>query len=320
MLGGSPGSRVRRPVGLPRPARRSGIAQCAIISGQRGDVMTTKVPSYQDLMNPTLAALHELGGSGTNEEIAEKVIEMLDLPDDVVEQQHAETNTTAVEYRLAWARTYLKTIGLLESPKRKLWALTADGLKTKHVDPTEVTRTVRKLNKKPKKRKPADGDTGLDVEETEDWRTRLLGYLHDMDPIAFERLCQRLLRLSGFTEVEVTARTSDGGIDGHGILKLGLISFTVVFQAKRYQSNVGASVVRDFRGAMVGRADKGLIITTARFTRDARVEATRDGAPPIDLINGDDLVDRLKEVQLGVRVTQRVVEEVETDFPALDAI
>lgn len=282
--------------------------------------MASKVPSYQDLMNPTLAALHELGGSGTNEEIAEKVIELLGLPDDVVEQQHADTNTTAVEYRLAWARTYLKTVGLLESPKRKLWALTPEGLKTKTVNPTEVTRRVRKLMKKPKKKEPADGDGGLEVEEAEDWRTRLLDYLHNMDPIAFERLCQRLLRLSGFTEVEVTARTSDGGIDGHGILKLGLISFTVVFQAKRYQSNVGASVVRDFRGAMVGRADKGLIITTARFTREARVEATRDGAPPIDLINGEDLVDRLKEVQLGVRVTERVIEDVETDFAALDAI
>ena len=284
--------------------------------------MAVKVPSYQQVMNPTLQAIHALGGSGTNEEIADKVIELMKLPPEVVEQQHKDTNATAVEYRIAWARTYLKTYGLLESPKRKLWALTAKGRETTEVDPTEVARVVRKLTRKPKKKKepgPENGDGDTEATSS-DWREQLLDYLHNMDPIAFERLCQRLLRLSGFTEVEVTARTSDGGIDGDGILRLGLISFTVVFQAKRYKTNVGASVVRDFRGAMVGRADKGLIITTARFTRDARQEATRDGAPPIDLINGDDLVDRMKEVGLGVKVTERIVEEIAVDTDALDSI
>ena len=133
-----------------------------------------------------------------------------------------------------------------------------------------------------------------------------------MDPTAFERLCQRLLRESGFIEVEVTQRAGDGGIDGHGTIRIGgLISFNVLFQSKRYTGNIGPTTVRDFRGAMIGRADKGLIITTGGFTREARKEATRDGAPPIDLIDGELLVDKLKELRLGVRM--KMVEEVEVD-------
>src|SRR6185503_9379986 len=89
----------------------------------------------------------------------------------------------------------------------------------------------------------------------------------------------------------------------------GLISFNVLFQSKKHRNNIGPEVVRDFRGAMVGRADKGLIITPGGFTREARREATRDGAPPIDLIDGDLLADKLKELRLGVTV--KMVEQVE---------
>src|SRR5262249_54960854 len=136
------------------------------------------------------------------------------------------------------------------------------------------------------------------------WQDRLLTVLQSMDPTAFERLCQRVLRESGFIEVEVTKRSGDGGIDGYGTIRIsGLISFNVLFQSKRYKANIGADVVRDFRGAMVGRADKGLIITTGGFTIEARREATRDGAPPLDLIDGRLLAEKLKELKLGVTTT-----------------
>ncbi len=132
-----------------------------------------------------------------------------------------------------------------------------------------------------------------------------------MPPDAFERLVQRLLRESGFIQVEVTGRSGDGGVDGQGIMRLaGLLSFHVIFQCKRYQGSVGAGQVRDFRGAMVGRADKALLITTGNFTKDAVREATRDGAPAIDLIDGDMLLDKLKELDLGVSTKQVLVEEV----------
>jgi len=150
--------------------------------------------------------------------------------------------------------------------------------------------------------------------EFADWRDKLLALLRAMDPSAFERLCQRLLRESGFVKVEVTGRSGDGGIDGTGILQLSLMSFHVLFQCKRYQGSVGSGAVRDFRGAMMGRTDKGLVITTGTFSPDARREATRDGAPPIDLIDGESLCEKLKELKLGVEI--RIVEEtaIKTDW------
>lgn len=132
------------------------------------------------------------------------------------------------------------------------------------------------------------------------WKDELLATLRDLTAAAFERLAQRLLREAGFIKVEVAGRSGDGGIDGIGVLRLTLLSFQVLFQCKRYQGSVGASAIRDFRGAMVGRSDKGLMITTGTFTSEAKKEATRDGAPAIDLIDGDQLCDLLKSLKLGV--------------------
>jgi restriction system protein len=143
------------------------------------------------------------------------------------------------------------------------------------------------------------------------WKDKLLGVLRNLQPEAFERLAQRVLREAGFIKVEVTGRSGDGGIDGIGVLRVNLLSFHVLFQCKRYQSSVGAGVIRDFRGAMVGRSDKGVVITTGTFTPDAKREATRDGAPPIDLIDGDQLCDLLKDLKLGVRT--EMVEQVNVE-------
>jgi restriction system protein len=131
-----------------------------------------------------------------------------------------------------------------------------------------------------------------------------------MKPDAFERLAQRLLREAGFISATVTGRTGDGGIDGLGVYRMSLVSFPVFFQCKRYRGSVGSSAVRDFRGAMAGRGDKGLLITTGPVTGDAKAEATRDGAPPVDLIDGHRLCNLLKEDELGVKTTTRQVEDV----------
>jgi restriction system protein len=88
----------------------------------------------------------------------------------------------------------------------------------------------------------------------------------------------------------------------------------VIFQCKRYRNTVSAGTVRDFRGAMAGRADKGLIITMGTFTRDASLEATRDGAPPIDLIDGEQLMDKLKDLKLGITTWQVEVVEVNAEW------
>lgn len=152
----------------------------------------------------------------------------------------------------------------------------------------------------------ADSDAG----EPRDWKSDLLAILTKMEPDAFERLSQRLLREAGFANVEIIGRSGDGGIDGVGVYRVSLVSFTVFFQSKRYTGSVGAGVVRDFRGAMAGRGEKGLLITTGRFTSSAEEEARRDGAPPVELIDGDRLCDLLKEHELGVETTRRIEEDV----------
>jgi restriction system protein len=280
------------------------------------------MPKYHELMNPLLEALHELGGSGSIEEIAQKVSELSDLPEEVFNIPHnpEKSSQTEIEYRLAWARTYLKKYGILENSDRGIWLIVQEKRDVKSVDPQIVVKTVRDEHKKQKeaieKEKTSEEDADTDIEipdEVESWRSNLHHVLiHEISPDAFERLAKRILRESGFVQVEVTGRSGDGGIDGKGIMRLsGLLSFHVIFQCKKYKGTVTASDIRDFRGAMIGRADKGLFITTGTFTRDAIREATRDGAPPIDLVDGDQLADKLKELGLGIK--KEMVEKISVD-------
>lgn len=270
------------------------------------------VPTFDRMMNPLLIALKDLGGSGTIEEIYAAVAEQLQLSDEQLEVLHnpEKSSRTEVEYRLAWTRTYLKKYGLLENSTRGVWALTNKGRQTESVNPAKVKRFVRDLDRKEQEVLEINESSQEEVQLT--WKEELLETLLKMDPSAFERLVQRLLRESGFIQVEVTGKSGDGGIDGKGIMRIGgLLSFHVIFQCKRYKGSVSSSQIRDFRGAMVGRADKGLMITTGNFTRDAEKEATRDGAPAIDLIDGDLLVEKLRELGLGVNIKLVTLEKVE---------
>jgi len=270
------------------------------------------IPTFDTFMNPVIQALKSLGGSGTIEEIDSTVTEIVGLSDEQLEILHKPEKgggQSEVEYRLAWTRTYLKKYGVLENSSRGVWALTPKGRQIEQVKPKTVRRFVQEQG-----RQARAAPTEDELEETDaefSWREKLLETLLSMDPSAFERLVQRILRESGFIQVEVTGRSGDGGIDGKGIMRLGgLLSFHVIFQCKRYSGSVGASQVRDFRGSMVGRADKGLLITTGNFTKDAMREATRDGAPAIDLIDGDLLINKLKELELGVTTETIQVEQV----------
>ncbi len=270
------------------------------------------MPTYQDIMNPALQALKDLGGSATNSELYKRVSEILNLPEELQEVIHNpdKGSMTEVEYRLAWAKSYLKKYGLMENSTKGVWALTKAGRDTEKVDPKQVTQYWREIRKREKE----SIEEELPDDEENTWQEELLATLLEMDPSAFERLVQRVLRESGFIQVEVTGKTGDGGIDGKGIMRLGgLLSFHVIFQCKRYQGSVSVSKIRDFRGAMVGRADKGLFITTGNYTQDAIKEATRDGASPIDLIDGDELVELLKELELGIATKLLRREEVSID-------
>lgn len=238
-----------------------------------------------------LKALGLLGGSGTNEEIYQKVIDLMQIPAHVVDVPHGSSGAgrTALAYEMAWARTHLRHAGKIQNPSRGVWTLIEKGAKAEPSGETE----------------PDDGGEG--------WKDKLqLVLTTKVTPSGFERLIQRMLRESGFVQVEITGRTGDGGIDGRGLVRLnGFLTFHVFFQCKRYVGAVSVDKIRDFRGAMEGRADKGLFITTGYFTRDAEKEATRDGARPIELVDGEHLAEKLRELQLGLKVT--AVERITVD-------
>jgi restriction system protein len=288
------------------------------------DMTTAKkkvVPQFHELMNPTLEALKRLGGSASIDELVPEIVKLMGLPQEVAEVPHGNTGRTKLEYRAAWARTYLRNAGLLENSDRGIWALTPSGSQSGAFDGRQLARDItRKLQMSRTSIVEATDESAIEqAESSVTWQDRLLSVLQKMDPGAFERLCQRILRESGFIEVEVTKRSGDGGIDGYGTIRLGgLISFNVLFQSKRYKGNIGPDIVRDFRGAMVGRADKGVIISTGSFTIEARREATRDGAPPIDLIDGRLLAEKLKELKLGIKVN--LVEQMDIMEEWFDAI
>jgi len=266
------------------------------------------------MLLPTIQALQFLGGSGTTEEVYEKVVQILNVPDKILEILHGSTSQTEVEYRLAWSRTYLKKYGLLQNSSRGVWSLVSTSINLDSLQAKEIVKAVRDADRHKSAQSDTPDETIESIEALEElaWHQQLHKVLLSLNPAAFERLAQRLLRESGFIQVQVTGKSGDGGIDGVGIARInGFLSFHVLFQCKRYQGSVTAGQIRDFRGAMQGRTDKGLVITTGTFTRDAIKEATRDGAPPIDLIDGEQLVQRLKELSLGVKIT--MIESVEVD-------
>jgi len=277
-----------------------------------------EMPTFDSLMNPLLNALSNLGGSGSIDEIYEKVAELEDIDEEILSTPHnlEKSNQTEVAYRLAWARTYLRKYGFLENSSRGVWTLTPKAKDEVSVKSNDVLKYVRQLDKSEPKQKKKNTQNSIELKDSEApeeaklWKEELHHLLtQEISPDAFERLTQRLLRESGFVQVEVTGRSHDGGIDGKGIVRInGFMSFHVIFQCKKYQGSVSSSAIRDFRGAMVGRADKGLFITTGTFTSSAIKEATRDGAPPIDLVDGEHLAEKLKELNLGVKT--EMVEKV----------
>lgn len=250
-----------------------------------------EIPQFFDFMQPTIDSLRMLGGSATNEELMTKVVEVMKLSDEQVSVMHAPNDSrTAVEYRAAWARTYLKKSGYLDNSERGVWTLTERGQAIQKLNIEEILSIVRSNNK---------NHSTIEKDE-EPWKKDALNALLGMKPDAFERLCKRLLHEEGFTNVKVTGKTGDGGVDGEGFLQMGLVGFRVIFQAKRYQGSVASKIVREFRGAMQGRADKGLIITTGTFTQDSKQEASRVGNATIDLVDGEALIELLKKHKLGL--------------------
>ena len=210
------------------------------------------LPTFNELLVPTIKALQELGGSGSIEEINSKVYMIAEISDEILQIPHGEEGKDSeVDYRLAWSRTYLKKFGLLENSSRGIWALSKSDVTINELDPIEIVKAVREQSKlTPPKTKTTstaqqiENEITKEVDNLEGWKEQLLDVLYNITPAAFERLSQRLLRESGFFQVEVTGKAGDGGIDGKGIVRVsGLLSFHVIFQCKRYKGSVTPSQI-----------------------------------------------------------------------------
>lgn len=283
-----------------------------------------KSPTQLELVEPTFKALRELGGSANINEIRDKVIEMLHLSDEVVDEQHYgnASQQTELEYQLAWARTRLKTYGAIINSKRGVWMITPAFADREIVTREEITEFIKKTKLTGKTESEAteiandDDPTNDNIgvpEELEPWRVELAETLHNMDPFAFERLSMLLLRECGFSQVSVTKKTGDGGIDGTGKLRInGIFSFNVAFQCKRFIGSVSAGDIRDFRGSLTTDIEKGVLITTGTFTKAAREEASNAGKQQIDLIDGEEFINKLIEYGLGVK--EKTIYEVDKTF------
>ncbi|MDD4291020.1 MAG: restriction endonuclease [Clostridia bacterium] len=282
-----------------------------------------KSPTQIELMEPVYSALVELGGSATIDEIREKVIDMLHLSEEIIDEPHINNpQQTELEYQLAWARTRLKKYGAITNSARGIWMISQAFSGKTSISKDEVNEYLKTLKISDGKMTEAevaqndDDPTNDNIgipEELEPWKTELAETLHNMNPFAFERLSMLLLRECGFSQVTVTKKTGDGGIDGTGKLRInGIFSFNVAFQCKRFVGSVSAGDIRDFRGSLTTDIEKGVLITTGTFTKAARDEATNAGKQQIDLIDGEEFINKLIEYRLGV--TEKKIFEVDKTF------
>lgn len=276
-------------------------------------------PQFIKYFRPILEVLKELGGSGTASEVMDHVIEKMQIPESEQEVL-LKSGQSRVRNRIQWARFYLAHAGYIDSSKRGIWTITEEGISL-DLAKLDAFNLFQKIHKKFTGGKKTEVRIEKEAEEvyidTKDYRSKLINLIKSLSPDGFERLSKRLLRESGFQQVVVTGKAGDGGIDGYGVLQVNpFVSFNVLFQCKRYQGAVTASQIRDFRGAMMGRTDKGLIITTGTFTAEAKKEARREGVPPIELVDGDMLVQLFENLQLGLipRTTYDVDEKFFDEF------
>lgn len=256
---------------------------------------------------PLLDALRDLGDSGKPKEVSTKIADNLNLGDSILDET-LKSGTNKFHNQVAWARQYLVWEGLLDSSKHGTWKLTEKGKTTILNEEQSRELFLKWVDIHTKARKGKSDKTVIEEQEDSkptdfeaDSNSDLLAVLQSLSPSGFEKLCRELLREHGFENVVVTGGSHDGGIDGYGTLEMNpFVSFKVLFQAKRYKGAVSRAQVGDFRNAMIGRAEKGIILTTGTFTNEAIKEANRDGAPQIELVDGEKLITMFEKVELGL--------------------
>jgi restriction system protein len=288
------------------------------------------VPKYHEFMYPVLHAIDHAGGSATSREIRETVIEMLRPPDDLVSLSYEENDKSIYIDRLDWGRSYCKLGGLLDSPKRSLFLLTADGRRIVALPQAEAESELEAIRRKviaeSSRKRPVSKSTSarvlddsqpasideavqsdsvieVETDEPDDtWQTELLARLHQLSPDAFEEFCLYMLKLYGL-ELSRVGGSGDEGIDGIGTAPLSpVLSARVAVQCKRYDPSTAVSrdaVALFQRDAQAKGAERAIFVTVARFTAPARRAAVQ-ATPTVDLIDGERLCELVAEQGIGV--------------------
>ncbi len=275
-----------------------------------------KGPQFLIYIRPLVEVLRNIGGSGSTADVIDQVIEYMNIPDEEVAKT-ISSGASRVRNQIEWARMYLVKTDLMDSSQRGIWKLTEKGYESNLSDDYvyQIFKKVQKISQKTKKEKSEEAVTEIDdtIVDDEAHGEAILSILKNLSPSGFEKICKRLLTEVGVHDVQITGGSGDQGIDGTGVIKVNdVVGFNIIFQCKRYKDAVAPHHVRDFRGTMQGRADKGIIITTARFTPEAKKEAVRDGVPPIELIDGERLVALFEKYNLGLK--PKVIYDVIPDF------
>ncbi|WP_333665663.1 restriction endonuclease [Parvibaculum sp.] len=269
-----------------------------------------KGPKFVQYFQPVIDALRDLGSSAKPKEVYAWVAEHYDIPKEEIEST-TKNGQSSFENRIGWARFYLAKAGLVASEQRGVWVLTEQGRKTNlsHDEAYSLFRTIHDNFPRTEARpgKAAQTDEALDDADAsapdekaylnqDEVQEELVTLLRSVTDKGFEELCGRLLRHIGFENVKVSGQSGDRGIDGEGYLLINrFVRTKVMFQCKRYAGTVQAKEVRDFRGAIQGRAERGIFLTTGTFTKGAREEAARENATAIELVD----IDRLLELMIG---------------------
>jgi len=280
--------------------------------------MGKKKSEFVSWFGPTLDALRELGGSGSPAEVSSVVAMREKISEDALNET-TKSGASKFHNQVCWARQYLVWEGYIDACVRGIWKLTPVG-QTKKISLDEARKIflkwveVNRLRRKAKAEHKSSAETfEADIDEEEidddssvsvDYKQQVLDYLRRMHPSAFERFCLYLLRVNSFENPKLTGGSHDEGIDGVATLRINpFVSFRVLFQAKRYKdgNNISRAQIGDFRNAMIGRADKGIFITTSKFTSEAIKEANREGAPQVELVDAEQLVKMIELSGLGLK-------------------
>jgi restriction system protein len=286
------------------------------------------MPTYRELIYPTLRAVASLGGSAQGSEITDALTELLEAtPEQLAVTYEGRPKSVLID-RMEWARSYAKLGGALDSPRRGLFVLTNLGKSILSLPEEEGRAQVAQLDRDVRAARrrgprgvngdrpdadetgigatPADGSAGEDTA----WKEAVLARLHRLSPAGFEEFTLYLLRTFGL-ELTRVGGSGDEGIDGIGLAPISaVLSSRVAVQAKRYDpaATIGRDVVALFqRDAAAVGAERAVLVTLARFSPAARKAATVT-TPTVDLIDGDKLCELMRDQEIGLRIVLQVNE------------